>query len=1365
MSSAPTTANSTPANADALAGSHDQVRQSLHAHLRKTAQFIRILDTLVVMFAWVTALLGLWLVACIVDHWLVPLPGFGRWLIWGAAVAGSAWWIGKNLVPLAIQRISPVYAARRIESLVPEFKNGLISWLELERMPEHGVPRGVMAALTYRAAKFIGGQDPSSTVDTNPLIKLVGLTLLLCTSLVVYTMISPKSALVTGERIAFPWRTVAAPTRVKILEVLPGSVELTQGAPLKVEAQLRGLFANDTVIVRFNALDGQLSDQRQELTSSPGGTLFAGIVTTDGRGVEQEIEYWIEAGDARSRPYRITISPLPTIAIESLRLEYPSYTKLEPREVAVGGQLEAVEGTRATIKARANQALKKGRLELNPQLNEQGELRSAANILDMQVDGRSLQAEMLLLLNDKNENPSSLNFRIRGYNARGDANANPIVNRIEVFADVAPEVDLLGPESRILRVSPTARINLEIRATDPDFGLSSISATVKNRNLLLREASLLKDQSVTGRQVKTLQVDLATLKANVGDKIFVVAYAEDNRHDPRTGKLAANRSLSEPLMLEVVAIEQADTPEKFLAPDEQNSPPKNNDQQNDEQSNADSTAQPNTGGAEQPSNSGGTDSASAGQNKPNQQNTGDQKSGEPSAAEAPNGQQQDGQQQDGQQQSANAGQSGKASENSGKSGGQPDSSQQQGSPKQGEQGSSGQSTGKGSQGGGNQQSSGSESGGEQSSDSAGQGSQGASGEGGNQQSGNQQSSSQQASSQQTGNQSATGQNSSGANSSSPSNNSRPGSNGAGGKPSGDSAGGQAPNDGAANNSGSQAGSQSANQNAPANDGAGGKSSSGSPAEQPARDRRTIEKVRDYMESKQGDNQQPNGQQPNGQQAGSQPTDNQQPSGNQQASGDQQAKPGSEAGSNAEQGQGNNETGNKPAGSNDQGKPSSGGDSANQQAGNTKNQAGDTKNQAGDTKNQAGENAAKNEGSGGKQTDDPSSKSSTEDASQSSNGGQSGSQNTSQNKAGSQNKSGSQNGGGSKAEPGAKQDKSGSQSGSGEQADSGSQAGQSGQSGSQEGSSAGDQKGAGTEQGSKDSNAQEGKSQGAGSQGGESGGESGGQSAGKQDSGKQDSGAGSAGGSDQSKQPTAPEGAAGKEQQAGNEQSGSEQQAGGQQAGKQQQGGQEKGAQQQGSQQQGSQQQESNQQAGQQQAGQQQAGQQQGSQQGSQQAGQQQGRGNAARSDSPNPGNNQAQGGGDSGRGGEGGSDGLAMEPNESYAKKATELVLDYLNRQKDQPDPELMRELEWNKGDFDNFLDRWNKARDLASSPDPDQRRRWEEQLNALGLQPPRRDAISGSGLNDSFRQQLDAGSRVRPPERLRKQYEAFQKALQQRGS
>lgn len=121
---------------------------------------------------------------------------------------------------------------------------------------------------------------------------------------------------------------------------------------------------------------------------------------------------------------------------------------------------------------------------------------------------------------------------------------------------------------------------------------------------------------------------------------------------------------------------------------------------------------------------------------------------------------------------------------------------------------------------------------------------------------------------------------------------------------------------------------------------------------------------------------------------------------------------------------------------------------------------------------------------------------------------------------------------------------------------------------------------------------------------------------------------------------------------------------------------------------------------------------------------------------------------------------MADSANNEYADRTTKMVLDYLNQQKEQPDYDLLRELNWSEQDLNEFLNRWNQARDLAVSPDEADRLKWEEKLKELGLQPPELRARSGANINDSFQQMRDAGGRTPPPERLRKDWEAFRRAM-----
>ena len=108
------------------------------------------------------------------------------------------------------------------------------------------------------------------------------------------------------------------------------------------------------------------------------------------------------------------------------------------------------------------------------------------------------------------------------------------------------------------------------------------------------------------------------------------------------------------------------------------------------------------------------------------------------------------------------------------------------------------------------------------------------------------------------------------------------------------------------------------------------------------------------------------------------------------------------------------------------------------------------------------------------------------------------------------------------------------------------------------------------------------------------------------------------------------------------------------------------------------------------------------------------------------------------------------------------MVLDYLNRQKDQPDPDLLRELDWTPQDLKRFVDRWNRARDLSQSPNPADRQQWEQMLEDLNLNAASRDIRQGSGRDDNFQQMRDSGGRFQVPASLQKQFDAYRKALEQ---
>ncbi|MFO1063172.1 MAG: hypothetical protein U0892_04800 [Pirellulales bacterium] len=1260
----------------------------LRKHLVRTGRFIKFLDFISAGLAWSIALFGTWLGGSLVDHWVLALPRPLRWLIWLSFVGSFVYWFARHAIPLAVRRINPEYVAKRIEQAEPDLRNGLISWLQLESIPENGVPRGIMAGLVRHAARFVEPQDPASSIDTRAMIRLAGVALLAVVALSLYGMVSPKSPIISGMRMLMPWSDISAPTRVRIISLSPGDVELIQGRPLQVDVELRGLRTGEPVHVRITTDDGQIRDRRTALAALTEGYRYAGNITTESNqtvgasssagGIQNELSYWIEAGDLQAGPFRVKLSKLPSVALDRIVLSFPPYTKLPERTIN-SGRFEAVEGTVASLAATANQPIRRARLEVDPQLDARGELQKAGLLLDLQSQEKSVTGRWPLRLNAAGDSPTHSTYRIRVFNVQDLGNADPILYNADIVADLPPEVNLPGPPGRTLKVTATGQLNLEIRGSDPDFGLSELKLTITQGNKTLADPKVFESEGALGRKAKVWRFKPSDYKGQTGDSFQIVGTASDNRHDPITGKPAPNIAASEPLTIEIVSAEEL----AAVPPEQKNSTATSKP---DSQQDSDSNNRNDGSSAEgsERSNDSGTpnDASSGGESGKNQSGRGESgsdsmpdgsgrgKEEEPSASNSDNNSERENGKDD--QPSKNQSKSGKG--------------------KDGESNSQQSAGGSGGSGGDNSKSQ------KKNDQSSGSGS----GSGNSQEQENDSPEKSRSSSSQGGS-SNSGKKSSANGNVGDSQSSEADSNN---QPSGDAhSQGSAPRQSAKN----------------------GKSNGGGSRE-PMHDAEAIERIQQFMNEREKKNTQqrsnPNNSVPEKSRPAGSQQQSTQPSGSQQ-NGSQQSE--------AQQ-QGSQQTGSQQ--------------SSSQQSGSQQNGS----QQSGSQQNGSQQNGSQQNGSqqNGSQQNGSQQNGSQQNGSQQNGSQQNGSRcnrtvhsrtarnrtarnRTARNRA-AHNRTAHNRTSQQKVHNRAVHSRTvhnrtalnrtalnrtvttervtaerfTAERLSTERLQQSSSTERFTQNGSQQ-------------NGSQQNGSQQNGSQQNGSQ------QNGSQQNGSQQNGSQQSGS----------------------QQNGSQQSGS-QQNGSQQAGSQQQGAQQSGSQQQGAQQSGA-----------------------AKQNGSQQSGSQSGANATANSDSSS---SSAGSQGSPQSGGRVGdaqpSNGSAakgpaspvkpLEPgidSDAYAQDVTNMVLEYLKRQKEQPDSDLLKELNWTKADVDAFLKRWESARSLADSADPESRRKWKEQLRSLGLSPGSMKGRATGGRDDSMQGLQDSGSRVRPPEALRKQYEAFRKA------
>ncbi|MCY2975843.1 MAG: hypothetical protein NTW52_14400 [Planctomycetota bacterium] len=526
----------------------------LRDYILESARTIHRTELTMAFLRWMLSVVAVFFSLVLIDQWLWPLSTVARYVVWVGFIGGTLLWFTTMVLPLIGRTIHPHYAARQIETTLPEMKEGLITWVQLSGS-DTPPPKSVLNAVGRYVAKQLKGQDIASVIDQlNPLklaAALMGLTLIGA----IYLATSPKNVPATIQRLLMPWANIAPATRVQIVSITPGDTSVIQGSNASIAIQVRGWQRQDKATIRYATDDGQTVDQRVAMSSDIEGLSYRIELGKSFGGILQPMHYWVEAGDAIAGPFAIQVQAIPLSTLERVDYVYPAYTRMSPRTIESDGRIEGPEGTRVRVTARGNQPMKSARVEFDSTLAQDGSYQPEW-IRDLQVDDRSISGDWILEVNEKRSNPSRYQYRIRSTNMLGESAPEPVVYPMMVVADMAPEVDFAAEIKDIIVVAENSSIDLEMRANDPDFGLVKLvldgtAIGSKNRGSVLQETLIEDAAGLTGQSVHTIAVAPKQLGLQSGDKIDLVLTASDNRHDPQTSKPAPNVVKSRVVTLKV----------------------------------------------------------------------------------------------------------------------------------------------------------------------------------------------------------------------------------------------------------------------------------------------------------------------------------------------------------------------------------------------------------------------------------------------------------------------------------------------------------------------------------------------------------------------------------------------------------------------------------------------------------------------------------------------------------------------------------------------------------------------------------------------------------------------------------------------
>jgi hypothetical protein len=524
----------------------------------------------------------LWLAAgVLIEHWLVPggLPRGVRWawLAVGvvALVAAACRWI----LPLVRYRVNLVYAARQIEREHPELHNDLVNTVLVKAHPEGNAPL-VVRSLERRAAKRLSGVPAEGVVDRSLALRLAYALAVLVGLACLYEVAAPKSLFVTAIRLLAPWTAWGPPSRVRIdpprlawrmpdekepvadedgfdrrgIPIESGDATHVRGRQILVAADIRGLRRDERPVVNVAPLraDGgrdhaaptwQVEMVRGTSENRNGGDAeggaangsakrFVAVLPDAVRGLDSPIEIAIAAGDARSEPVRILVVDSPSLLVREVRYEYPRYTGRQSETVEWQGDLRAVEGTQVTLVAESNQPLDDAWIDFGCDGNHDLKFGKSAN--DLARFTKSFHLHM----NDERTGPEHASYRLRflpraaSSTARAKEIADAMEHRIEVIADLAPEVSIEEPRESPLRVPPSEAVVVRVRAVDPDFALARVGIEVRLKGAATQSEVKLLEGGKTGVFKGTARLVPDRLGAGAGSVLEYRAVAVDNR--PKT---------------------------------------------------------------------------------------------------------------------------------------------------------------------------------------------------------------------------------------------------------------------------------------------------------------------------------------------------------------------------------------------------------------------------------------------------------------------------------------------------------------------------------------------------------------------------------------------------------------------------------------------------------------------------------------------------------------------------------------------------------------------------------------------------------------------------------------------------------------
>ncbi len=423
----------------------------IEARLKAVRRLIRrVQQTRAVMLV-LTVMLG-GLIAMMAADWLFsPLPTSARWGMFGlwllAVAVAARFGVGPLVKPIGLLQV-----ARWLETRHPEMEERISTVLEMARGSE-GVSEDLLASLARAAEEDAGKVDVVREVMGARTARRWGRpALALAMVIVLGFVVSPYQATRLFVRAVAPFSDLGNAGAGRFV-VKPGDVEVLAGDPVKIEVAYDGWEKNPQLWMEMEG-GRKIS---QDLAEAGDGFLY--LLDP----AKESFRYQVRAGRDESDRFSVTVWPVPEWLKPRVTLAFPEYTGLVPQESALERGIEAVAETKVTLEGRTNTAVESAWLEVAGKRLAEGVVENSAN-------GGRVSFAWKLAAGGSGEAVVRLKHRL-GRTIEASRFS------ISVLEDRVPEVVLLSPMQRDLKVRPDEVLALKYEVTE-DFSLAKLAVEV-----------------------------------------------------------------------------------------------------------------------------------------------------------------------------------------------------------------------------------------------------------------------------------------------------------------------------------------------------------------------------------------------------------------------------------------------------------------------------------------------------------------------------------------------------------------------------------------------------------------------------------------------------------------------------------------------------------------------------------------------------------------------------------------------------------------------------------------------------------------------------------------------------------------------